>query len=389
MVGKYIHDSELVNNEFDCHYVNLTTATSLEDIGKGGVGKLWAFAKKLWEIRKAIRKEKPEMVYITPNTAGGPFYKDFVVVEWCKWWSAGKVILHFHNKGVQTRQDRWLDNKLYHRFFKNVEVILLGKPLYEDIRKYVQEEHVHYCANGIANTLSRTKRPSAYETLTLRNGRCPTRRPEAYDSSGYLLPSLQGGAGESLLFLSNLLITKGVLELLDALVLLKERGYRFVCDFVGGETAEMDGQRFQMEVEKRQLKDWAIYHGRKYGEEKETYYGRADIFVLPSYTEAFPLTVLEAMEHAVPVVATNVGGMSIAVENGVTGLLVGEEKPVMTLSYRPDASQLAEKLSLLLSDEALRRRMGQAGRKKFLQEFTLEHFEKQFVKVLKAALQNE
>jgi hypothetical protein len=34
----------------------------------------------------------------------------------------------------------------------------------------------------------------------------------------------------------------------------------------------------------------------------------------------------------------------------------------------------------------LRRRMGQAGREKFLREFTLEHFEKQFVKVLKAAL---
>lgn len=361
MVGKYIHDSELVNSEFDCHFVNLTTATSLEDIGKGGVGKLWAFAKKLWEIRKAIKKRKPEMVYITPNSAGGPFYKDFVVVEWCKWWSTGKVTLHFHNKGVQTRQDRWLDDKLYRRFFSHVEVILLGKPLYEDIRKYVQEEHVHYCANGIG-AFGKTRK----ESVGLR---------PIYDEM-------------HILFLSNLLITKGVLELLDALALMKERGSRFVCDFVGGETAELDGQRFQVEVEKRQLKGWAVYHGRKYGEEKEAYYERADVFVLPSYTEAFPLTVLEAMEHAVPVVATNVGGMSISVENGVTGLLVGEETPVMTLNYRPDANQLAEKLSLLLSDEALRRSMGQAGREKFLREFTLEHFEKQFVKVLKAALQN-
>ena len=143
MVGKYIHDSELVNRVFDCHYVNLTTANSLEDVGKGGVRKLWAFCKKLLEIRKAIGQVRPDVVYVTPNSAGGPFYKDFVVVQLCKRWAKRRMILHFHNKGVTTRQDRWLDNWLYKKFFRNVEVILLGRPLYEDVKKYVKEEQVH------------------------------------------------------------------------------------------------------------------------------------------------------------------------------------------------------------------------------------------------------
>lgn len=34
MVGKYIHDSKLINSEFDCHYINLITAKSLQDIGR-------------------------------------------------------------------------------------------------------------------------------------------------------------------------------------------------------------------------------------------------------------------------------------------------------------------------------------------------------------------
>ena len=37
MVGQYIHDSKLINREFDCHYINLTTAKNLQDIGKVGM----------------------------------------------------------------------------------------------------------------------------------------------------------------------------------------------------------------------------------------------------------------------------------------------------------------------------------------------------------------
>ena len=47
MVGKYIHDSELINSEYDCHYINLAIASSLEDIGKVGIKKLWHFIQLL------------------------------------------------------------------------------------------------------------------------------------------------------------------------------------------------------------------------------------------------------------------------------------------------------------------------------------------------------
>ena len=40
MMGKYIHDSKLINTSFDCHYINLTTAKDLADIGKVGIRKL-------------------------------------------------------------------------------------------------------------------------------------------------------------------------------------------------------------------------------------------------------------------------------------------------------------------------------------------------------------
>lgn len=359
MVGKYIHDSEKVKEAFDGRFVNLTTASSLEDIGKGGWKKLWSFCEKLREIRKAIKTQRPDWVYVTPNSAGSPFYKDYVVVQLCKRWmkERGHVMLHFHNKGVQTRQERWLDDKLYRRFFKDVKVILLGKPLYEDVKKYVEEKDVRYCANGIPD-----------------NGACPEERVHE-------IPHI--------LWLTNIMRTKGVMEYLDALRMLKERGVRFQADFVGGLTKEVTGDEFELALTGHGLNDCTSYVGKKYGPEKETYFREADIFVLPSYTEAFPLTILEAMQWGVPVVASNVGGVAAAVDDGETGLLIGGNAPVMTNTFRPDPKDIADKLETLLKDPALRKRMGENGYKKYKEHFTLAAFETQFVGVLKDMVEKE
>ena len=148
MVGQYIHDSEIINEKYDCHYVNLTTAKNLQDIGKVGVRKLFDFFKLLKIIRRAVKNVKPQLVYVTPNACGGAFYNDFVVVEMLKRLGC-KVVVHYHNKGVATRQDRRLDNALYRRFFKGIKVILLSECLYSDVMKYVKREDVFVCPNGI------------------------------------------------------------------------------------------------------------------------------------------------------------------------------------------------------------------------------------------------
>lgn len=88
----------------------------------------------------------------------------------------------------------------------------------------------------------------------------------------------------------------------------------------------------------------------------------SDAFVLPSRWEGLPLTVIEAMMAGLPVVASRVGGVSELVDEGVTGFLVPPSDP----------KALARALKTLLEDESLRRRMGQAGRAKALEHFTLE-----------------
>ena len=338
MMGKYIHDSKLINESFDCHYINLTTAKNLEDIGHFRPGKIVEFAKLLHKIRKAINQLHPDLVYVTPNAKGGAFYKDFIVVEMIK--SMGcKVIVHYHNKGVATRQDRWLDDKLYKRFFKGLKVILLAEALYPDVQKYVKRENVFICPNGIPDETNGIE-PSAE-----RHNKVP-----------------------HILFLSNLIISKGVLVLLDALKILKERGYSFVCDFVGGETAEIDASRFQKEVEERGLNQIVFYAGRKYGKDKDAYFKRADVFAFPTSLDCFPLVLLEAMQHKLPIVSTDEGGIPEIIKNNENGLIALKNK----------SSSLAECLSELLDNKNLREKMGEDGYEKFKQYFTQEAFENHF-----------
>jgi glycosyltransferase involved in cell wall biosynthesis len=88
----------------------------------------------------------------------------------------------------------------------------------------------------------------------------------------------------------------------------------------------------------------------------------SDALLLPSEDECLPLVILEAMSARLPVIATDVGGISEAVDDGRTGLLV-----------RPrDTEGLADALAAVLGDPARARSMGSRGRAKVEAEFSLE-----------------
>ena len=200
MMGKYIKESKVINENLDCSYINLTLAKDMQDIGKGGIRKLFDFINLLLHIHSQVKRLKPDLCYVTPNAKGGAFYKDFVVVMLLKFLGQN-VVVHYHNKGVATKQDKALDNFLYRHFFKNLKVILLADELYPDVCKYVKKEDVYICPNGI---------------------------PMQDDK-----PARMAHDGFNILFLSNMMVAKGVWDLVDACKILKEKGRNLKCHFVG------------------------------------------------------------------------------------------------------------------------------------------------------------
>ena len=97
----------------------------------------------------------------------------------------------------------------------------------------------------------------------------------------------------------------------------------------------------------------------------------SDVFVLASSWEALPLSILEAMRAGLPVVASDVGGVSESVTDGMTGFLVP----------KGDKAVLADRLVRLLGDAALRRKMGLAGRAAYEREFSFEVMYRRTLKI--------
>jgi glycosyltransferase involved in cell wall biosynthesis len=97
----------------------------------------------------------------------------------------------------------------------------------------------------------------------------------------------------------------------------------------------------------------------------------SSIFVLSTWREGFPISVLEAMRAGLPVVASRVGGIAEAVTEGTTGLLF----------KAGDHAELRKCLATLINNPLLRRQMGEAGRERFLECFTLELMVEQTVAI--------
>lgn len=349
MVGMQIKHSSVINKEFDCHYINLGTSASIDEIGKQGFVKLLRFSAIWFNVLRQLITFRPKLCYFAITAKGPAFYKDASIVLLIKIFGV-KLVYHFHNKGVSTRQDKWLDNLLYKIIFKNSEVILLSKHLYPDIQKYVAKDSIHYCPNGIPDAAGSNFGSYLKEEKTIVN----------------------------ILFLSNLIESKGVYVLLEACEILHHKQVPFHCTFVGG-IGDVTEVQFNAKVQKLNIESCVTYLGKRYGIEKESEFEKADIFVFPTYFETFGLVNLEAMQYNLPVVSTFEGGIPDVVEDGITGFLVPQK----------NVQILAEKLEILINNPQIRSQMGVAGRAKYEKEFTLATFEKTLTNILNAVLNKE
>jgi len=154
--------------------------------------------------------------------------------------------------------------------------------------------------------------------------------------------------------------------------LAKEKGYRYLLNAArmvinkypqvqflivgeGPEREELRNFAFRL-----RLKDHVIFVG--YRRDVLRILSRIDIFALATLWEGLSMVILEAMMMAKPVVTTSVMGNPEVVVDGVTGFMVPPRDP----------ESLADRILKLLRDEALRRQMGAAGRRRIEEKFTIE-----------------
>lgn len=343
MVSKYIQECKELNEAATCDFVNLSTSRSIDEIGKKSIKKYIRFFGAYFITLWKLLTHRYSLCYLAITCHGAGFLKDAPFVLLCKLFGR-KIVIHQHNKGMSKCVERAPYKWLLPAVYRGTTVILLSWYLYPDIEKVVKKEQVVICPNGIPEIFTE-------EPHFTRNNPVPR-----------------------LLFLSNLIESKGVYVLLDACKILKEKGYKFCCNFVGGESKQITKEIFEKEVEKRGLGEAVIYQGPQYGREKEAYFESADIFVFPTYynNECFPLVLLEAMQYKLPIVTTNEGGIPDVVQTGVNGIVC----------KRKDAVSLSAAIEELLTDKEKHTTLGNKGYERYKASYTLRCFENNITEIL-------
>ena len=263
---------------------------------------------------------------------------------------ARRFVVSYHSDIVRQRVLGALYRPFLWRVLAQARLIAVGSPVYMQdspfLRRYADKCRViHYGLD--------LRRFAATPEIEAEAAAWRARYAGAAGASG-----AEGAGRPLLLFVGRLRHYKGVNVLIEAMQQLPEAAALIVG--IGPLEAEWQaqaqaaglGERVHFLREQSDPAVAALYHA-------------ADIFVLPSTNraETFGIVQLEAMASGRPVICTELGtGTSYVNQHGVTGLVVPPNDP----------AALAAAARRLLADEPLRRRMGEAGRRRAQSEFSID-----------------
>jgi glycosyltransferase involved in cell wall biosynthesis len=343
LMNQFLVSSRLINSEFDCSFLSLNFSNSINDIGVFKVRKIWEMLLFSIKLIRRLAQFKPHLVYFTIAPVGAAFYRDAFFSLLIKMFNI-RILYHLHGKGINDSSRSFFKRAIYKRVFNNADVIVLAASLTKDISK-IYRGKPFVLANGLPKFIcEKEKTASEFPTI---------------------------------LFLSNLVRTKGVEIFLECIKQLHESGILFKAKIIGAPYDISFNQVIKF-IEKNSLQKKAELLGALYGIEKEQVLVDSDLLLFPSYyqNEAFPLTILEAMQAGVPVIASDNGAIAEIIEDGKTGFVV----PIHSVTA------LKEKTELLIKNSQLRIEMGIESKARYNQLYTIEVFEQNIVKIFRQVL---
>jgi L-malate glycosyltransferase len=151
---------------------------------------------------------------------------------------------------------------------------------------------------------------------------------------------------------------------------IEKKPIHFLIAGDGPERNEIQGLIYKFGIEKS-----CIICGHI--DEIKAFYGKLDVFLNTSLHEGIPIAVLEAMEHNVPVVAPNVGGLPEIIHNSIDGYLIDSRDPI----------EFANKI-LLLRNWEQRQKMGRSAREKVEKYFSANRMAQEYVRLYSEIINN-
>ncbi|MBF0522564.1 MAG: glycogen synthase [Candidatus Omnitrophica bacterium] len=232
-------------------------------------------------------------------------------------------------------------------------VIAVSSDTKKDILKFfkIPESKIHVIPNGVD--------PDVYK---------PTKDPRVLQKFGI------DPQKPFVLFIGRITRQKGILHLVNAIPFMN-KNFQIVLCACAPDTKEIAKEmELQMKEAQKTHPHLLWIKDMLDEEEKVALYSQASVFCCPSVYEPFGIINLEAMACETPVVASAVGGIKEVVQDGLTGFLV--PVPLKNTSlFEPKSPEtfsktLANRINQIMTDEPLRTRLGKAGRKHVLTQFT-------------------
>jgi len=185
---------------------------------------------------------------------------------------------------------------------------------------------------------------------------------------------------QSILYFGTIIRKKGVLELAASFNVLKEMAPNAILTLLGKDSLDVKENRSTLQmlmdlIEKKYYKD-VIHLAEVPYDKVSKEIAKAQVIVLPSFAEAFPMTWLEAMAMEKAIVTSNIGWANEMMINGETGYMVDPK----------DHIDFASKIQLLLNNPNLSKRMGKKARERVQQLFSSEVLIKRNIEFYKAKI---
>jgi len=313
--------------EFDLRVVDLSPPDT-DDVDTGSRFRFDRATHALLIAGKAAYEllvKRPNIVHIHSSYHWG-IVRDALVI-WTSWILRIPVVLHFHG-GTYPAFEGSLPGPL--RFVLRLtmrrvaRLIAITRDTERELVKGYGKEHVRYLPNFVKER--------------------PVRRSNVGASSVVRV-----------LFVGWLVEAKGIPELLHAAKELPDARFELVGPY-------SDAYRETLRKEAKLAGDHVEIVGPEEHDAVLERYATADIFVLPSHTEGFPMVIVEAMDAGLPIVTTDVGAIADIVRDGVDGYVVPAR----------DAAALTKRLRALISDAGMREAMGRSAASRVEENFTFD-----------------
>lgn len=251
----------------------------------------------------------------------------------------------FTSHGASKKKLDFMEAKTLHFFV----VKLLRKHLFELEQEIVEKSDMLTAVSNSCADEFREYHSLKKEITVVHNG----------VDTNFFVPSENRSKLRSILYTGRFEVFKGLSDLIECsgIVCKKYPDVKFIL--VGSGTI-LDNLKKQ--VSKLKLEDNIIFTGSLSKSQIIEYYQNATIFVLPSYREGFPTSLMEAMSCGIPSIATDVEGSAELIKDRKNGLLVSPK----------NAEKLAESIIYLLENEGFRNMIGANARDYIVKNYDWE-----------------